>query len=536
MPVSRPFAILLGACFSFVCLAQLSQSLPQTENSKKYTVSGSVTNAATSEPIRRALVHLNGPVQLSAFTGPDGRFEFTGIPEGQIFVTAERPGFFDQQSLNQGVNTTVAVGPATKPLQILLTPEARIRGRVLDADGEPVEGLQLQLIAQEIQEGRKQLQPRASANTDENGTYEMEGLTPGQYFLRTMIHPGFSSSSMAPATAYPPEYYPNSADLASAQALELRPGEQAQADLTVHAAPAATIRGILSGAPQNGVFVTYEGADGQQIGESYVQFDPQTGKFAFKMVPYGAWTFHFLSRNGEEGMRSAEEAIDVNRPEISGLQVVLQPVSPIPVIVNRAPAPAITSASTVAVPNQGPGVQVQLFSRASNGERYFAGQRQGDNSGAIFVQGVRPGKYKVVAQAFGPECIESVSSGSVDLARNDLLVSSGSQPQPITVSLRNDCATLTGTVRSEAQNVQAFVVLLADSAATDPQLFPLQSNQQFTFSNLSPGTYRVWAFSNVAGLEYANPEALREYAGQQIELAPGQTASANLELVIRGNR
>ncbi len=535
MSLSCRLAI-LSAALSSICLAQLSPGIPQTENGKTYTVTGTVLNAATNEPIRRALVHLNGPVQLSVFTGPGGSFEFTGVPQGQLLVTAERPGFFDEQSLNPGVYTPLMVGPALKPVQILLTPESKLRGRVLDSDGEPVDGLQLELISQEIQQGRKQLQPRSSANTDENGMYQMDGLTPGQYFLRTMIHPGFSSSRMAPQTAYLPEYYPNSADLASAQALELRPGEQAEADFTVHAAPTATIRGVISGA-ENGVSVSYEGADGQETSPGYMRIDSQTGKFVVRMVPFGSWTFHFMISNGgegSEGMRYAEEALDVNRADISGLQVALQPLPTIPVIVNRAPV--IASASTGAVPSQGPSVQLQLFSTTSDGERYYAGSRPGDSSGALSFQGVRPGKYKVVAQAFGPACIESVSSGSVDLARNDLLVSVGSQPQPITVSLRNDCATLTGTVHSEAQNTKAFVVLQADSAAVEPQLFPLQPNQQFTFSNLSPGTYRIWAFSNVAGLEYGNPDALREYASQQVELAAGQSATANLELVVRGNR
>ncbi len=533
----RMFKVLSSIFYGVLCFGQMPQ---QPEHGKTYTLSGTVTNAITGEPIRRALVHVNGPVQLSSFTGPDGRFQFTGVPQGQVFITAERPGFFDEQSLHPGgytsLNFGISVGPGTSELHLQLTPEATIRGRVLDPDGEPVEGLQLQLIAQEIQDGRKVVQPRASAETDENGIYRMEGVTPGRYFIQTMVHPLFAASLRGSANVYPPEYYPNSPDISSAQLLELKGGQEAEADFTVHLAPAATISGVVSGMLQNGVSVTYGNDDGQDTGVGYMQLDPATGKFVLRTMPFGSWTLHFTSNDAQGNMYYAEQDIKVNQPEIAGLQIALQPLPAIPVVVSRASAIASASPDSSSPPaDQGPMVQVQLFPSNPNGERYSASPQPGDPQRSLFFQGVRPGKYKVVAQAFGPDCIESVSQAGVDLSRNDLLISSGSQPQPITVSLRNDCAALTGAIHSESPISGALVLLLSDSPNAEPQLAPVQSNQNFTFPNLTPGTYRVWAFSSVAGLEYANPDALREYPSQQVELAPGQKSSVNIDLAIRGN-
>jgi hypothetical protein len=131
--------------------------------------------------------------------------------------------------------------------------------------------------------------------------------------------------------------------------------------------------------------------------------------------------------------------------------------------------------------------------------------------------------------------VESVSAGNIDVAHNDFLISPGSAPPAITISLRNDCATVSGTVRSEHQNAQAFVLLVPDSAPAEPQIIPVQLNQNFTFPSFSPGTYHIWAFSNVAGLEYANPEALRDYPSQQVTLAANQKLSLSLDLVTRGS-
>lgn len=539
VPLACRFILVLTASSGLACAGQIVSLPGQTAAggpAKTYSLSGTVTNLATGEPIRRALVHVNGPVQLSAFTGADGRFQITGVPEGQTFVTAEKPGFFDDQSVQPGVpNFGVNVGPGTNEFHLRLTPEARIRGRVLDTDGEPIEGLQVEILGQEIVEGHKQLQTRLIGNTDEKGNYRVEGLTPGPYFVRTMVHPVFAESWATSGNAYAPQYYPNGSDLSSAQGLELKPGQDAEADFTLHAAATSTISGVVAGAPQNGVSVSYEGVDGQQTGANYLQLDPQSGKFALRMAPYGTWTLHFTSNDTQGNAYYADQSVEISAPVISGLHVFLQAAPVIPVIVNHPVAIASTSQNDSSQPaNQGPGVQVQLLpANTSNNERFYAAPQPGDSQGTLFFRGVRPGNYKVVAQAFGQECIESVSMGSVDLMRNDFLISPGSQPSPIAVSLANNCATLTGTFRSETQNLSAFALLVSDSAPTAPKLFPVQSNQTFTFSGLSPGGYRIWAFSNIAGLEYANPDALRDYPSQQVTLDANQKATVNLDLVVR---
>src|SRR5437667_5666256 len=106
MPLCRSIVFLLTTLSGSLCLGQVSPGMSLAERTKTYTVTGTVNNAATGEPVRRALVHVNGQVQLSAFTGPDGRFQVTGVPEGQAFVTAEKPGFFNEESLQPGPYTS----------------------------------------------------------------------------------------------------------------------------------------------------------------------------------------------------------------------------------------------------------------------------------------------------------------------------------------------------------------------------------------------------------------------------------------------
>ena len=50
---------------------------------------------------------------------------------------------------------------------------------------------------------------------------------------------------------------------------------------------------------------------------------------------------------------------------------------------------------------------------------------------------------------------------------------------------------------------------------------------------ISQGTYQVFAFANIEGLEYANLEAMRNYSGQSITLEAGQEKDITLEVTER---
>jgi len=82
---------LLGACQVF---SQIQESSAKSET--KYSLSGTVVNVLTGEPIRRALVQIYmGPGQAS-LTDDSGHFEFNGLPPGQASVTVQKPGFFSR--------------------------------------------------------------------------------------------------------------------------------------------------------------------------------------------------------------------------------------------------------------------------------------------------------------------------------------------------------------------------------------------------------------------------------------------------------
>ena len=66
-------------------------------STQKFTVSGTVVNEATGEPIPRAMVTLMGSPMRYAFSDSNGSFTIEGVPAGRYSMQAQKPGFFGPQ-------------------------------------------------------------------------------------------------------------------------------------------------------------------------------------------------------------------------------------------------------------------------------------------------------------------------------------------------------------------------------------------------------------------------------------------------------
>jgi carboxypeptidase family protein len=489
----------------------------------RFTVSGVVVNSLTSEPLPHALVQSTGAEQKVAFTGQDGRFQLEGVPQGTVFFLAQKPGFFDAG----GRRTPVRVGSDTSLVTIKLAPESSIEGRVVDSDGEAIEGLPIQCMHQAIINGRKTWQTSCGAQTDETGNFHLQGLQPGSYLLRTNSQPLFpnfnfqNANDSLPQQAYPPHFYPDAADVSSAQPLVLHAGETARADFAIAPVPAFRVSGTASPA-QGGTFGWVQSADGERnLG---FMVDPRTGAWHTPALPAGSWNIVLQSMRGRDSGFSAEQSVNITTSDIKNVQMHLEPLPSIPVnVISAAPA------------NQRQ-VQIQLM---PDGQSLGNGRMLGSNRSpqnldeTPMVRSVPPGSYTVFAIQYGSECLASISAGGVDLARSPLVVSAGGQPASIDVTLEDNCASIQGQVHMDNPVANASVILAPSSRAIQPQLAALQEDGSFSFNRVSPGDYRLYAVSTADGLEYGNPEAMRQINGTSITLAAKQKASVTLNLVAR---
>lgn len=510
------FAVLLGA-YSLPSLGQTGA---------RYTVTGSVVNSVTGEPIRRALVTVNGAL---VFTGADGRFEADNVAEGMVTVSAQKPGYFDCSGWNcpgekaQGM-AQLTIHSNTGDVSLKLVPEAKIQGRIVDESGDPVSNMQVMASSEQIANGRKEIRENRGATTDENGNYEIAELMPGSYRIQTSARPTFFAYFTAPNTPrpqmYPQRFYPNTPEASAAQMIELKGGQNAEADFTLPEVPAFRISGSVS--PPGGIYVTAEDGEGEEMQLRFLR--QSGGKFVIQSIPAGTWKLHFSRQMMQPGQQQyyAEANVTVASTDITNLQVVLEPLSSLTVQFGNGSNEGSQQA------------QVQLFSQEPNGIGYGGGRQAGPDS-PYEITNVRPGRYRVVV--FGAnQCVDTITSGNVDLTHEDFVVNPGSQGQTISVTFRSDCASLEARPNSQNPSAMTSLLLLGSSRAVDAQQAGVMNNSAFTFRNLPPGDYRVYAFSNIEGLEYTNPEVMRQYSGQEITLAPNQQASVTLDVIARGNK
>jgi hypothetical protein len=146
-------------------------------------------------------------------------------------------------------------------------------------------------------------------------------------------------------------------------------------------------------------------------------------------------------------------------------------------------------------------------------------------------QGVAPGVYTVQANdPTGTWYIKSLRSGGIDLLSEDLTVVEGAQPQPIEVTLRDDAASVRGTVAPTQDMAQVVVLLVQPRGARNVIKVGGAFQGKFEIDSVAPGDYLLLALDGVDRLEYENPEVLNPYLSkaEHITLQPHGIANVNL--------
>ena len=119
-------------------------ALAQTQD-EPASLSGTVTHTVTGAPILRAHVTLRAATPnastYGAMTNAEGKFSITGIPAGAYQAFVVRAGFFMPALPGGRVGVAVTLSAAEKKedFKLRLAPLGSISGRVVDAQGEPVE-------------------------------------------------------------------------------------------------------------------------------------------------------------------------------------------------------------------------------------------------------------------------------------------------------------------------------------------------------------------------------------------------------------
>jgi hypothetical protein len=520
---------------------------------QRFSVTGTVVNSVTGEPIQRALVQV---MQRIAFTDPEGHFQLDGMQSGSTTIRVQRPGFFSEDDAGRRSQVLYQLSPNMDSLQLKLTPYCVVHGRVTNAAGEPLESIPLRLTFQSLRGGRKHWNSRGFAQTDENGTFRFPNLMPGSYYLaagpslegagpiRGTRVPGRGQVSVPgqPTAGYPNVYYPGVPDLNSAAPIELAAGQQLEADFALSLVPVYTVSGSIVGYPsESGVSLLVQNQSGDTL--------PMVSRFNRRgigdfeaFIPAGVYVLTAMSQGPGGSTMEAQTHLTV-ASNLTDVRITMAPMVSIPVVVKREPRTAVSEqggsgrSAYLGLPDEAL-VSVRLSSSGIGMADYFAGIEGTPPHRSMVIRNVAPGKYSVEIDPHGDWYVQSAEYGQTNLLTDDLTLTPGAQASPISVVISDDSASLSGTVKSADGSPAAASVLLVPARGAKAALKMTQSfpGQGFNFNGVSPGEYLAIAVDDADRLEYANPDSLQPYLSQatHVNLVGGQKTTVDLKLIPTG--
>src|SRR5580704_1237114 len=129
------------------------------------SLSGTVRNSVTGEPIKGAMISLSkvpeqteGPFQpelRTAIAGSSGEYSFTGLSKGQYFLQARKPGFVVMPHPGEPDEDNTVSIPSSAGAVIKLTPLGVIEGTAVNQYGDPMRNVTLALFQSQLADGER---------------------------------------------------------------------------------------------------------------------------------------------------------------------------------------------------------------------------------------------------------------------------------------------------------------------------------------------------------------------------------------------
>lgn len=542
------------------------------------SVRGTVTNAATGEPLPRALLQIEGDNETGALTDGEGRFELDSVPDGPQILRVVKPGFRDRPYAaedaglqSEGPAHSILVAAQMPELAFALAPNCAIHGRIELSTGDPADDISLLLFKRVIRNGRGIWAQVAGARTNGDGAYRFGGLPDGVYAVSTLpaleSEPAISAVADNSAThvarnGFASIFYPDARDFAGAARIQLSNGSQTEANFSLSLEPFYSITAFTGSAASNtaakavhlgNLSASIMDAAGHPLFYT-AQYDDATHSIQADL-PDGSYTFEVGGMQNQPGRSGVSSFVTDGPPAadtltgaltgsiaftvaghaIAGLRIPMSPPQSLSIHlrVNR------TSLSTASSLGGNASDLVSLSLDRADGIPF-----NDEVNGAIqshldeIDTAARPGSWWLSAavQRKGL-CAGSLTGGGVNLAHDPLAINQATAPPPMELTLRDDCATLSLALPPSQSTFLPgeepfFYVYLVPDFDTVQDIPPMtvhpSSGPTLTVDSLTPGSYHIYTFDTPVHLEYRAPGALPA-AGQQVTLAAGTVSNLVLE-------
>jgi hypothetical protein len=517
--------------------------------SQTSVVDGRVVDAVTGAPIARAQVDLcaEGVKMLAcpvALTDAGGRYVFPKVHPGGYRLMVEARGHL-RDSLGfagKGRKLIIVSRGVTHLATLPLEPEATIRGRVVDENGNPIAGLTVTAVREGYAYGRRFLSEYYYPSddfpvlTDKNGEYRMGEMKGGRYYLEASFGQYAAEARMSGGQSETPVYYPDVLSIEKAMPLDLSAGDHREIDLRLHPRATHTVRGRLEvPAAVSDKLNQYWGLlyglkleAGQFLSKWEDQYDQGTGSFTVGPVPQGEFQLSFATGIYPEDAVGCEK-IDLADADVDGLVVPMYVPITVPV---KVEFPSGFKPST--------SYSVRLSLRADKNNCGDIGHPDGSGrvpgvDGRTDFPGVHRGRYRVDLFTEDPVYVKSARLGEQDVLANGLQID-GAVEGALEIVLARANAEVGGVVvtRDGQPVTGADVKLMAQGEDAPYVLKSVNANDAgvFVLTGVPPGEYDLVALELAVGDYGFEPADFARLKGSAAHVHVGEVSPDKVRLVV----